>query len=121
MSKKREELKPCPFCGSEDVALGYDNERDKVDLYPNFVKCQNCQCASLYSIGEKGAIEAWNTRDETPLSESKKREDEFRELVNKNSLLLETVKMRLKKDPAIIDTVWENPEGFWHPCQRKEK
>ena len=59
-------LKPCPFCGSQDVDTTMDC------MFGNFyVKCFNCYAVipepSSTNYTEKEAIEAWNRRvnDET--------------------------------------------------------
>ena len=49
------ELKPCPFCGSEDVICDMFE-----DVY--FVECWDC-CAKVESCkGLEDAIEGWNAR-----------------------------------------------------------
>ena len=58
------ELKPCPFCGSEDVVAKLCHVE-----YPTrsswYVCCKNCDKGDLISyLNEKRAIEAWNTRYE---------------------------------------------------------
>ncbi len=53
-------LKPCPFCGSEDVRIGSTGCSIGVDIY---VKCS---CGSKVQIceeyGEEELIKRWNTR-----------------------------------------------------------
>ena len=49
------ELKPCPFCGSEDVSCGRLE-----DVY--FVECWDC-CAKVETYnGIEDAVKTWNTR-----------------------------------------------------------
>lgn len=49
------ELKPCPFCGSDDVICDMFE-----DVY--FVECWDC-CAKVESCnGAEDAIEGWNAR-----------------------------------------------------------
>lgn len=55
------ELKPCPFCGSEATI------NHKVVLETWIVECSNISCPASYMIGydydtEEEAIEAWNKR-----------------------------------------------------------
>lgn len=55
------ELKPCPFCGSENVFVG---ERP-IGNYENifyFVKCDDCYCQTSSFRKADKAIEAWNRR-----------------------------------------------------------
>lgn len=55
-----EELKACPFCGSE-AEMVTNRSGD------NFVRCANRQCAAktrLYHENEAGARIAWNKREE---------------------------------------------------------
>ena len=58
-----EELKPCPFCGGEDIYL------KEVDLDFAFstyyhVRCLTCNCNldSIQNTSKSKAIEAWNRR-----------------------------------------------------------
>lgn len=60
------ELKPCPFCGGENVAV-YD------DRGPHFAMCEECHCAGPYvwrvndeddGAVERRAVDAWNRRAE---------------------------------------------------------
>ena len=51
------ELKPCPFCKSEDVYLVSETE-----IEYNWVYCKNCEAAGPMKETEEEAIEAWNRR-----------------------------------------------------------
>ena len=60
-----DELKPCPFCGSEDV--WYFEERLHImgNAYLMGVKCRNCGGAWISSDKRKctnDAVRAWNRR-----------------------------------------------------------
>lgn len=75
------ELKSCPFCGSEveleKIPLWYGNGRGYKDYYEFKIRCKKCGCRvdqpgndSVYRSEEeakKNAIEAWNrrTKDDT--------------------------------------------------------
>lgn len=51
---KDEELKPCPFCGNEDVHSGYDNQ----DV---FIYCNECSACCADGDG-LNLMQIWNTR-----------------------------------------------------------
>jgi Lar family restriction alleviation protein len=55
-------LKPCPFCGSEDIKCK-DFSRT-YDIW--FIQCQDCGATFPHFDTEAEAIEAWNTRHEPP-------------------------------------------------------
>lgn len=52
MSKK---LKPCPFCGSEDVSCGRFE-----DIY--YVECWDCSASVETYSGIEDAVKKWNRR-----------------------------------------------------------
>lgn len=45
-----EKLKPCPFCGSDNIAVRFGS-----------VCCRECD-ANINSYDEKNSIKSWNTR-----------------------------------------------------------
>jgi Lar family restriction alleviation protein len=56
----REELKPCPFCGSTEIAK---DETNMNGVYiDSFVQCLNCAAAIVYKSGRTAPSEAWNQR-----------------------------------------------------------
>ena len=59
------ELLPCPFCGSYDVSITQDDEKDYY-----FVECGDSDCYTYGPIAltEDGAIEKWNMRQSPPAS-----------------------------------------------------
>lgn len=57
-----EELKPCPFCGSENIGADYDEERVKIMRYGHFIECHDCFGASGYRGTKEEAIVSWNKR-----------------------------------------------------------
>jgi len=66
MSKKKEELKPCPFCGKgARLQEGFDQTNEEPYWY---VVCNNERCTvaplTRYwdSENKRKAINAWNTR-----------------------------------------------------------
>lgn len=53
-----EKLKPCPFCGSDNVHLSHWTDQA-------YVYCANCMIKTdvyLHSGCDKKAVEAWNRR-----------------------------------------------------------
>lgn len=56
------ELKPCPFCGSDNLIL------ENADPY-EWVFCEVCESAGPARMGEGEAEKAWNTRTEPEESE----------------------------------------------------
>lgn len=61
--KLEEELKPCPFCGSEPE---YVQERVGNDAYRDWVSCRKCWGAvHTHAPAKPGeTIKRWNTRHE---------------------------------------------------------
>lgn len=55
------ELKPCPFCGSKDVDVGYHLPMFGRNLL-YYVICMECHATSVHTELEKKTIEAWNRR-----------------------------------------------------------
>lgn len=54
-----EELKPCPFCGSCDIAVNFDI-LDYGEEY--FCECNKCGSTSSNRLNKENAIATWNTR-----------------------------------------------------------
>lgn len=53
-------LKPCPFCGSKEIALGHS----KKVLFKPAIRCLSCRAhgPQVFSELKKERIAAWNTR-----------------------------------------------------------
>ena len=51
------ELKPCPFCGSEHIAL---NSNHAKPLYS--IDCEDCGCGTRGQLTPKIAADVWNKR-----------------------------------------------------------
>lgn len=54
------ELKPCPFCGGDEIYLTVASTVGKV--YWAKVDCNRCFCGTSKKDTEEDAIEAWNRR-----------------------------------------------------------
>ncbi len=54
------ELKPCPFCGGEDVKANTWTIGITMELYD--VSCTSCRCTSAWHSKKSKAIAAWNRR-----------------------------------------------------------
>lgn len=50
------ELKPCPFCGSDDVFCGQGPEGE------DYVECWDCSAKVETYNGMEDAVAGWNTR-----------------------------------------------------------
>lgn len=49
-------LKPCPFCGSTDIAIHVPNNEGKEDI-----TCLTCGCKMQKALGV-GVVSSWNKR-----------------------------------------------------------
>ena len=58
------ELKPCPFCGSEDIAVWESHSRFSSWSSSHFAQCNSCCATSDAFKTMEEAIEAWNRRAE---------------------------------------------------------
>lgn len=58
------ELKPCPFCGSRDVGIGFERLQfgEKVR---RFIICNKCGGRTRHFTNSHGATDAWNRRSES--------------------------------------------------------
>ena len=54
-----EELKPCPFCGSDDIDVTYTYVDDGLDYY---AECTDCYCRGAWEPTAEKARAAWNSR-----------------------------------------------------------
>ena len=53
-----EGLKPCPFCGGEDIAIG----KLEILCIKYFIWCKTCEACSSSFLSLDDAINAWNRR-----------------------------------------------------------
>lgn len=56
------ELKPCPFCGSDELSHGWSAPGFDGSNCTGNVECHNCNALIYTHGGEAEAITAWNTR-----------------------------------------------------------
>jgi len=57
MTNESVELKPCPFCGGNNLESWDGGEANL-----HMIECYDCDCSTGNMISLKYAIEAWNTR-----------------------------------------------------------
>ncbi len=58
--EENKELKPCPFCGSENVRMGSRGCSFGVDIY---IKCDcGAKVQIMEEIGEEELVKRWNNR-----------------------------------------------------------
>lgn len=56
------ELKPCPFCGSEKVFFTPDEEQPYENTELGFIWCHGCDFTTDSYYSERIAAEKWNRR-----------------------------------------------------------
>ncbi len=61
MTEEHASLKPCPFCGDDDLLPIYD---DSAKVWA--IQCLECS-ASIDGMTADDVIKAWNRRDETEI------------------------------------------------------
>lgn len=62
------QLKPCPFCGSNKIDVGWYDYGSLKCIYLYHCYCDDCLSKTKELHTEQEAIEAWNTRPEKPQS-----------------------------------------------------
>ena len=64
-----DQIKPCPFCGSDDIDADviYFPYRTELTKSVWLVHCLKCHALGPIHIERTGAIAAWNTRDDDEL------------------------------------------------------
>jgi Lar family restriction alleviation protein len=63
-SPSTEELKSCPFCGSEDVSISTTHYQKIGDVAGYHGECHECASCGPDSESKEDAVRAWNTRKE---------------------------------------------------------
>ncbi|MFE4125399.1 Lar family restriction alleviation protein [Kosakonia sp. YIM B13605] len=62
----KEQIKPCPFCGSKECEA-FSQDEDDCPFQSAIVRCFNCDAQSAQMVGQNKisrAIAAWNKRPE---------------------------------------------------------
>ena len=54
---KLEGVKPCPFCGGNNLLVDMDVDGNHV-----FISCNECYTSGPHAINDRRAKDAWNTR-----------------------------------------------------------
>ena len=57
-----DELKSCPFCGSDNVAFTPDEDQQRDSTTIGFIWCHGCDFTSDSFYNKKIAAEKWNRR-----------------------------------------------------------
>lgn len=57
------ELKPCPFCGCDEIMLHHGSLAARRIVGKYWCYCMGCRASSGIYTTDKEAIEAWNRRD----------------------------------------------------------
>lgn len=60
MTEKTQELKPCPFCGSNRIFVATHEFDESPDYYK--VECNECESETGFKLSKHAAIAAWNRR-----------------------------------------------------------
>lgn len=68
------ELKPCPFCGSDELSHGWSAPGYDGSMSTGNVECHSCNALVYANGGESDAIAAWNARAEAARIEALERE-----------------------------------------------
>ena len=58
-----EKLKPCPFCGGEDIIMC----REETFIRGYYCRCKSCGCRTMHFSKEEYVLTTWNRRAESDL------------------------------------------------------
>lgn len=53
-------LKPCPFCGCDDLNVEYTTIANMRELF--FVRCYDCGISASWNYTKENVFKMWNTR-----------------------------------------------------------
>ena len=100
---KQQTLKPCPFCGSNKIDIGWDDYGSLKCIYLYHCYCDDCLSKTQELHTEQEAIEAWNTRPEKPQSAL----EMFRDMYSENFTdEFESLVCKYFENEAFVDAVF---------------
>lgn len=98
METKGIELKPCPFCEGENLAI-----LGPIPAFGYWVSCNNCRILGPSYDTQEEVIEAWNRRYKSP---------------NEPLTLDELLQMDEPVWCSVGDTPWIPSGGYWCLCKK---
>jgi Lar family restriction alleviation protein len=60
--EKHHDIKPCPFCGSDDLSIREDSDPFNDEFYGFFIECLSCGASSGTGPKVESAYMLWQTR-----------------------------------------------------------
>ena len=57
------ELKPCPFCGGENIKMCDEEDDRRPGVIWHYCQCLDCRVSTAGYLRTKAAADAWNRRE----------------------------------------------------------